>query len=558
MAGYSVEATPPTTADRKERVLDHQHPLSMSPSPWAAAAPPTPQDSLASPCQSPPTSPSLKLAEPVSPSPGTLDEDDNVLMHDSGSAAKTTLIRRSTPTLITIGPKVARENRMQNWLSEIPPPVSPQERYIQGLNPAVDHPLHPRPLRARAPRQAPYLGNTGVTGDDDALSRSCEKLAIDASDKENAMVRNRLRSLGSPPQITPTNVLAERPVLGTKKRLLTEDAGDLFARKRTRLLDPVRRFSQRLSSSLTMSYGVAEEKRDSEDLSPEEVAKQNEMLYKFTHLSKTPSSSIRSSLSKRSGTFRSQGSSTIRRIMSSRLAPAMPPPSRDDQVGFWAEGRPDMIVNVAFIGDARVGKTALIKRLVYGNFPQTYAPSSIQEETIRIMVDGVRVQLNLSEGGSARDPCEPSILALGWFSVVVLCFDIGHHGTLHSLQKYRNDIAMYEENSVLVLAGLKKDARRRLPPLQLTFVEDAVQVTPEKGMDAALKLGCTEYFECSSLASCEGIDDLYDYIARAGVEVQKIRSKTISRFRFERTVDKGMAKIAEGVRSIFTFNGSSA
>lgn len=53
------------------------------------------------------------------------------------------------------------------------------------------------------------------------------------------------------------------------------------------------------------------------------------------------------------------------------------------------------------------------------------------------MVDGVRVQLNLSEGGSARDPREPSILALGWFSVVVLCFDIGHHGTLHSLQKVR-------------------------------------------------------------------------------------------------------------------------
>lgn len=51
------------------------------------------------------------------------------------------------------------------------------------------------------------------------------------------------------------------------------------------------------------------------------------------------------------------------------------------------------------------------------------------------MVDGARVQLNLSEGGSARDPREPSILALGWFSVVVLCYDIGHHGTLHSLQK---------------------------------------------------------------------------------------------------------------------------
>lgn len=153
-----------------------------------------------------------------------LEEDDNILMHDSGSAAKTTLIRRSTPTLITIGPKAAgRENRMQHWLSEIPPPVSPQERYIQGLNPAVDHPLHPRPLRAAVtPRQNRYLSSTDVTGDDDALSLSCEKLAIDSSDKENAMIHSRLRALGSPPDITPTNVLGEKAVLGTKKRHMAE------------------------------------------------------------------------------------------------------------------------------------------------------------------------------------------------------------------------------------------------------------------------------------------------------------------------------------------------
>lgn len=138
---------------------------------------------------------------------------------------------------------------------------------------------------------------------------------------------------------------------------------DGLARKRTRLLDPVRRFSQRLSSSLAVASGSSEEEgRGSEDLSPEEAAKQSEMLYKFSRLSKTPSNSVRSSLSKRyTGTLRSQGSTTLRRMMSSKMAPPMPPPSRDCQVGFWTEGRPDMIVNVAFIGDARVGKTALIK-----------------------------------------------------------------------------------------------------------------------------------------------------------------------------------------------------
>ena len=38
---------------------------------------------------------------------------------------------------------------------------------------------------------------------------------------------------------------------------------------------------------------------------------------------------------------------------------------------------------------------------------------------------------------------------------------------------------MYEENSTVIVAGLKKDARRRLPPLQLSFMEEPVQVERE-------------------------------------------------------------------------------
>lgn len=99
----------------------------------------------------------------------------------------------------------------------------------------------------------------------------------------------------------------------------------------------------------------------SDDLSPEDVVKQSEQLYKFGRLSKTPTNSVRSSFSSRhNGSLRSQGS-TMRRMMSSKMAPPMVPPARDSPIGYWIEGRPDMIVNVAFIGDARVGKTALIK-----------------------------------------------------------------------------------------------------------------------------------------------------------------------------------------------------
>ncbi|CAK7268655.1 hypothetical protein SEPCBS57363_003205 [Sporothrix epigloea] len=554
MATYAEQVTPPTTASRKKDKIYCVPPV--TPSPWTKP-PPSPQASFTSNCQPPPTPYSLHLAGPVSPTSNMLDEDDNIPTLVSGNAARTTLLRRSTPTLITIGPKVDCQDRMQHWLAEIPPPVSPQERYIQGLNSAVDHPLHPRPLRAVAPRQVHCINSTDNAGD--SLTLEYQKLAIDVSDKENAMVENRPKGFDA--GHATARLPAERPVSKARKRRVVEDVDERdLARKRTRLLNPVRRFSQRLSSSLSLTSGSEDEGRVryGDNLSPKEFARQSNTHYRFDSLGRTSSISLRSSLSRQnSSSFRGHEPGTIRRILSSKLAPRTTAPSFDGPNGFWTEGRPDMIVNVAFIGDARVGKTALIKRLVYGTFPQTYLPSSIQEQTIRIVVDGARIQLNLSEGGSARDPREPSILALGWFSVVVLCFDIGSHNTLESLQKYRNDIAMYEENSVVVLAGLKKDARRRLPPLQLTFVEDAVQVTQDKGKEAAKQLGCTGYFECSSLSSCEGIDSFFEHVVHSGVELQKNRSKTMSRFRFERSVDKGMTRIAEGVRSIFTFRGSA-
>ncbi|EPE07723.1 rho family gtpase 3 [Ophiostoma piceae UAMH 11346] len=618
MASYAVAATPPSTAGRRDGKYWHmpvypQHQLqplcmSPSPSPWVDA-PPTPQDSQASAChsprQSPRTLPAL-LAENIS-TPALepenenetdyLDDDfeeDNILI-SNGNAAMTASLRRSQPTLITIGPKIVgresreirihqdtreprenwdntqnkentqikehknnREIRMQQWLSEIPAPVTPQERYIQGLNPAVDHPLHPRPLRAHPvpSRQARYLSSTELSIEDDDLSAECEKLTIAGSDKENATIRNRLQSLDASENIKPAAAMA------SKKRQVSEDSMEAAgARKRTKLLDPVRRFSQRLSSSLALS-GVPEyERRDSgnsDDLSPEDLARQSEQLYKFSKLRRVPTGQSRLSFSKPSyGSLRSQGTNTLRRMMSSKMTLPMTPPERDSNVEFWTEGRPDMIVNVAFIGDARVGKTALIKRLVHGSFPQTYSPSDLQEQTLRLVVDGTRVQLNLSEGGSGRDPHQPSILALGWYSVVVLCYDISQQTTLQSLQKYRNEIAMYEENSTVIMAGLKKDARHRLPPLQLSFMEQPVQVERETANDVAMKLGCANYFECSSLSSCDGVDGLFDFVVQSGVDLQRARNKTMARFRFERSVDKGMTKIAEGVRSLFTFHGSS-
>lgn len=67
---------------------------------------------------------------------------------------------------------------MQQWLTDIPLPMSPQERYIQGLDPNVDHPLHPQPLRVPA-RQA----RLGSIGEDDG--QPLQHMMLAGPNKEN-------------------------------------------------------------------------------------------------------------------------------------------------------------------------------------------------------------------------------------------------------------------------------------------------------------------------------------------------------------------------------------
>lgn len=526
--------------------------------PTSWAAPPTPQDSLASK-SAPPSPPAPQYIPPSTPS------REEGAFFGTGTAAvmaaTATLATLATPEQTPPSPRRTRarnssvgshtrDSRMQQWLTDIPPTISPQERYLQGLDPKVDHPLHPLPLKLPAGRQSRLAG----VGADYDLFKSMD---LDAEDKENGCLEQPLHP-GSD-----HNVLNDTaPMEGKKRHMLEEHPDGALGRKRARLFDPVRRFSQKLST-LSMSPALEQHSstpRRSASISLEDAARQSSQLYRFSQLEKQPShrNSLRMSLSRHSGSLRASGSVALRRMLQKAPTSPAPAPVNTGPAEAWTEGRADMIINVAFIGDAQVGKSALIRRLVHGTFRESYVPSEIQEQSIRLKVGESRVQLNLSEAGSARDPRQPSLLALGWFSVVVLCFDIGSQSSLEALKKYRHEIAMYEENSVVILAGLKKDARHRLPPLHLTYVEDTAQVSTEEGQEAAARLYCHDYFECSSLGPCDGMDDFFEYIVRSGVELHRMRDKKMARFRLEHSVDKGMSRIADGVRSLFLFPGSSA
>ena len=228
--------------------------------------------------------------------------------------------------------------------------------------------------------------------------------------------------------------------------------------------------------------------------------------------------------------------------------------------------RPDMEVNIVLLGDAGIGKSQLLRfvhslltlqsthththtyiytRLFYSSLSYAYSrgnrsrwtnesvqmvrrhssslsfrlarltcptqdgytPSTHDEYSIEVKVDGLRVLARFHDAGSARPDGVPHPLQYVWAKGVIICYDINDKESFKntavvslaprrraclrvgcgfadtvSLQ-HKTTSTLHEYAPVLVLAGLKKDLRREGPGLALTgFLEQPKQVTAEEVM----------------------------------------------------------------------------
>ncbi|KAL8377880.1 hypothetical protein RB595_008525 [Gaeumannomyces hyphopodioides] len=169
----------------------------------------------------------------------------------------------------------------------------------------------------------------------------------------------------------------------------------------------------------------------------------------------------------------------------------------------------DYRLQVAFVGDATVGKTSLIRRFLYNHYvDREYNPTN-KDLHVALMPSetGVPCRVEIHDCGGGQEESEISHLTRCWWDAVVICFSVGDATTMSAcLNRWVADARQNAEGVPIILAGLKSD--RRTPTLQLSFLQENEVVSREQAEQAARAIGADNYVECSARNN-EKVADLF-------------------------------------------------
>ena len=139
---------------------------------------------------------------------------------------------------------------------------------------------------------------------------------------------------------------------------------------------------------------------------------------------------------------------------------------------------------IIFVGDAGVGKTTIISRIMDNPFSESYEPSigvDFMSKNIKFHGQNIKLQMWDTAGQEKYKGLIPSYVRNS--SVVFLVYDISSKLSFDNIPKWINFIKTIE-NTTLVLCGNKIDLSNR-------------EVTKEEGTNLAQKEGIT-FFEVSA------------------------------------------------------------
>eukprot|EP00475_Leptophrys_vorax_P043914 TRINITY_DN8607_c0_g2_i2.p1 TRINITY_DN8607_c0_g2~~TRINITY_DN8607_c0_g2_i2.p1 ORF type:complete len:189 (+),score=24.23 TRINITY_DN8607_c0_g2_i2:213-779(+) len=166
-------------------------------------------------------------------------------------------------------------------------------------------------------------------------------------------------------------------------------------------------------------------------------------------------------------------------------------------------------INIVVVGDGIVGKTCLLLRYIYNEFPDV--PKIFSYHAKIFEVDGTVVQAGLWEArGSDEEESRLRPLTYMTVSVVILCYAID---SPRSLQRCRiwwiAELDQYARGIPIVLVGTKSD-------LHESAEGQLERVSVEEGADWAREIGAVVHLQCSAL-TCEGVSEVFETAIRHGL-----------------------------------------
>jgi len=131
---------------------------------------------------------------------------------------------------------------------------------------------------------------------------------------------------------------------------------------------------------------------------------------------------------------------------------------------------PSVVVKVALVGDAGIGKTSLMRRYVHRSFSQTAATLGVDFLERVVELPQARVTLSIWDLGGSFQALLPMVASDA--VAVYFLFDATQPATLSSVRTWYRDVRALNRAALPFLVGTKHDALEALPAEQQAAVLD--------------------------------------------------------------------------------------
>ena len=167
-------------------------------------------------------------------------------------------------------------------------------------------------------------------------------------------------------------------------------------------------------------------------------------------------------------------------------------------------------IKCVVVGDGAVGKSCLLITYTTEAFPVDYIPTTFDNTSANIMVDGKPIQLGLWDTAGQDDYDRLRPLSYPQTDIFLVCYSVISKSSYDNIKtKWIPEIKHHNPDTPFLLCGLKTDLRND----QDLIKQIGQPLSKSDGQKLAKEVGANGYVECSALTQ-EGLKNVFDEAVR--------------------------------------------
>lgn len=187
--------------------------------------------------------------------------------------------------------------------------------------------------------------------------------------------------------------------------------------------------------------------------------------------------------------------------------------------------QPPTYKKLVAVGDGAVGKTCLLLVFAEGKFPQYYLPTVFEHHQKSIIVDNIKVTLELWDTAGQEEYARLRPLSYPETDVILLCVSVDLPDSLENARgNWLPEILQYCSLDVKVILVVNKaDLRFNENTLNNLSFTDQVPLQEDQCKRVGKDMGVLAVIECSAKQRV-GVQEVFETAARAALENTTVRA----------------------------------